>query len=222
MQNGGRHCCRPPVAGLRSAWHLRRDTRAFWFRRHAPPAPRTALGFAFRSPGSGAIPLRASTPRPPAASSTIRPKPDSLALATISGPPSTRCRATRIQPSRPTLFHIAGTGKNAWNTLPCRSTKPSLSRRRTFLRGPIFRQRHERFPCGTFSQPWHKWLMSLRFLASSSSAYSHDAVIDSESRKGANDIASLWIAWISWRRFCADPPLLRAARSDERHVVSGS
>ncbi len=60
---------------------------------------------------------------------------------------------------------------------------------------------HERFPCGTFSQSWHKWLMYLRFLASSSSAYSHDAVIKSESCKGSNDIGHLWITWISWRRF---------------------
>lgn len=55
-QNGGRHYCRPPVAGLRPAWRFRRSARAFWFRRHAPPAPRTASGFAFGHRGRARYP----------------------------------------------------------------------------------------------------------------------------------------------------------------------
>lgn len=46
-ENGGRHRCRPPVAGLRSAWGSFRFHRAFWFRRHAQPLPRGASGVAF-------------------------------------------------------------------------------------------------------------------------------------------------------------------------------
>ena len=155
-QNGGRHCCRPPVAGLRSAWRFRRIARAFWFRRHAPPAPRTASGFAFGHRGRARYPcgpqrreLRRRARRSgrnPIASPWPLP-PDQ---------PSARCRAARIQPSRPTSFRIAGTGKDAWNTIPCRSARPSLARRRASLRGPTFRQHPGRFPCGTFPRYWHK------------------------------------------------------------------
>jgi len=219
-QNGGRHRCRPPVAGLRPAWRPRGDTCAFWFRRHAPPAPRTALGFAFRSPGPGAIPFRASTPRSPAASSTVRPKPDNRALATISGSPSTRCRAARLQPSRPTPFPCRGDGRE-------RLEHPSLPVRQAFALATAglparsdIPPEHERFPCGTCSEFRHKLLMFLRFLASASSAYSHDAVIESESCKGSNDTAKLWITWISWRRFpglrCMNGPLFPV------HATSGT
>jgi hypothetical protein len=108
-----------------------------------------------------------------------------------------------------TPFPIAGIGKDAWTIFPCRSTKPLLAQRRAFLLGPTLPQLHERFPCGTFPRSWYKWLMSLRFLASSSAAYSHDAVIESESCKGSNDISRLWITWISWRRIrrsCSPAP----------------
>jgi hypothetical protein len=114
---------------------------------------------------------------------------------------------------------IAGIGKDAWNIFPCWSTKPSLARRRAFLPGPTLPQHHGRFPCGTFPRPWYKSLTSLRFLASQSAAYSHDAVIKSESRKGSNAIVGLWITWISWRRLQRPGD---APRLDERQVVSGS
>ncbi len=170
--------------------------------------------------GPGAIPFRASTPRSPAASSTVRPKPDNRALATISGSPSTRCRAARLQPSRPTPFPCRGDGRE-------RLEHPSLPVRQAFALATAglparsdIPPKHERFPCGTCSEFRHKLLMFLRFLASASSAYSHDAVIESESCKGSNDTAKLWITWISWRRFpglrCMNGPLFPV------HATSGT
>jgi hypothetical protein len=55
-----------------------------------------------------------------------------------------------------TPFPIAGIEKDAWNIFPRLSAKPSLARWRAFLRGPTLPQHHERFPCGTFPQPWYK------------------------------------------------------------------
>ena len=48
---------------------------------------------------------------------------------------------------------------------------------------------------------WRKLLMSLRFLASSSSPYSHDDVTECESGEAGSTVVRLWIMWISWRRF---------------------
>ena len=63
---------------------------------------------------------------------------------------------------------------------------------------PVFRRIRQWFPCGTCSLFRHKHLMFLRFLASASPAYSHEGVIESESRQQENDTARLWITWITW------------------------
>lgn len=67
-------------------------------------------------------------------------------------------------------------------------------------------------PCGPASKarrilrssslPRHKLLISLRFPASSSSAYSHEGVIESESCQSPKRVRALWITWISWSELC--------------------
>ncbi len=128
--NRGRHRCRPPVAGLRSAWPSRKNARAFWFRRHAPPAPRTAAGFAVRSPGSGAMILRSSAIPTSAASSSQGRSPVSRLGHSLPGsvsPVPKDQRALFRLPAANALL-IAGISKDAWNACLVSFRPPPLSR----------------------------------------------------------------------------------------------
>jgi len=55
----------------------------------------------------------------------------------------------------------------------------------------------------------HKLLISLRFPASSSSAYSHEGVIESESCQWPKRACALWIMWISWSELCVAAQLAK-------------
>ena len=181
----------------------------------APPTPRTAPVSHFGHRG------RVRYPFGPQHRDLRRPARHSGRNPTASPWPLSPDRLPPGDGRRASMFHghvlpYRGDGKGRFGTpiLPvCRTFACATTDR---PQSPVPRHCPEQFPCGTFSKLRHKQLMSPRFLASSSSAYSHDGVIESESSIASNDILKLWITWISWRRFARSFTL---HCSDERKVV---
>lgn len=185
-QNGGRHCCRPPVAGLRPAHPSSEENEP---RRLVSAARSTSCrerrrSFAFRSPGPGAIPLRASAPQPrrPAQQSGPEPVPHRFGPYLSNRlPPGDERRASGHHGQRSST--IAGTRKRRFGPpllLPRRRRSRVRTSRPSVACGPPEKARRTLRSSSLFR---HKLLISLRFPASSSSAYSHDCVIESESRQ---------------------------------------
>lgn len=142
-------------------------------------------GFAFRSPGLGTIPLRASAPQPRRPARRSGPKSFPLRLGPYLSnrlSPGDERRAFGHHGQRPSS--IAGTWRDVSarrsclrDADACTSAPPGHQ----ILGRPAAKARRT---LRSSSLPRHKLLISLRFPASSSSAYSHDAVIDCESRQG--------------------------------------
>lgn len=147
------------------------------------------VAFAFRSPGSGAILLRVSAPATLVASAAFG-SPRSPCLGIVPAKPLFPVKKRALRPFR----HQCPCSSSQATAQPGHLWKPASGHR------PCRRSRDCRpatildlpprstpgFLAAPWRFPWHKRLMSLRFLASSSLAYSRDAVTTCESHQPLN------------------------------------
>jgi hypothetical protein len=109
---------------------------------------------------------------------------------------------SRIRPSRPTPFLDRGDAEGRFGPpflLPFRRRLHVRTSRPSATCEPASEARRTLRPSSLLR---HKLLISLRFPASSSSAYSHEGVIESESCQWPKRGSALWIMWISWSELC--------------------
>jgi hypothetical protein len=103
-----------------------------------------------------------------------------------------------VRPSDQCRNHSERSVSDTWDHHRFGSRSHLLAQWRTALVATDAPGSDLRFPCGTSSfDPVCKSMISLRFLASSSSSYSHDAVIKTESHKAEKPLPGLWITWIT-------------------------
>ena len=172
--------------------------RAVWFRRPLHLAPQAAARFRVSVTGAGCDTLAGlSTTASAASSASIGRSLPSHRLGPYMPdhlPPGDERRASGHRGQHPSF--VAGTRKDALACRSCRPADAALSRASSEANLPgslrSISSVLRRAPSIT-----HKLLMFRRFPASASSAYSHDAVIESESRQAPGCRAKLWIMWIS-------------------------